>query len=213
MKTYWLGAVAAAALAMAAQPAAAFGRAPRMGTWGFDLAGMDRSVEPGDDFFRFSNGAYLDKMEIPSDRSRFGVFDALQELSVNRMHAVLEKAAANPSATGEEAQIAAMYRSFMDEAKVNALGAKPLAGDLAEVRAAKSRDDLARLMGASMKGFGGSFFSAYIYDDAKDPERYTVYLGQAGLGLPDRDYYLVERFAPQREKYVEYITKLLTLSG
>jgi putative endopeptidase len=235
MKTYWLGAVAAAALAMAAQPAAAFDRAhaglleaetaggggagpqlseaPRMGTWGFDLAGMDRSVEPGDDFFRFSNGAYLDKMEIPSDRSRFGVFDALQELSVNRMHAVLEKAAANPSATGEEAQIAAMYRSFMDEAKVNALGAKPLAGDLAEVRAAKSRDDLARLMGASMKGFGGSFFSAYIYDDAKDPERYTVYLGQAGLGLPDRDYYLVERFAPQREKYVEYITKLLTLSG
>ncbi|HEX2560085.1 M13 family metallopeptidase [Phenylobacterium sp.] len=235
MKTYWLGAAAAAALAIAAQPAAAFDRAhagllqadtaggggagpqlseaPRMGTWGFDISGMDRTVEPGDDFFRFSNGAYLAKMEIPSDRSRFGVFDALNELSVNRMRAVLDKAAANKAAAGEEAQIAAMYRSFMDEAGVNALGAKPLAQDLAAIRAAKTRDDIARLMGASMKGFGGSVFSASIYDDAKEPERYTVYLGQAGLGLPDRDYYLVERFAPQREKYVGYITKLLTLSG
>ncbi|MET0294349.1 MAG: M13-type metalloendopeptidase, partial [Phenylobacterium sp.] len=73
--------------------------------------------------------------------------------------------------------------------------------------------DIARLMGASVKGFGGSVFSVAIYDDAKNPERYAVYLGQAGLGLPDRDYYLVDRFAPQREKYQAYIEKLLTLGG
>ena len=141
MKTYWLGAAAAAALAIAAQPAAAFERAhagllqtetaggggagpqlseaPRMGTWGFDISGMDRAVEPGDDFFQFSNGTYLKKMEIPSDRSRFGVFDALNELSVNRMRAVLDKAVANQAAAGEEAQIAAMYRSFMYGSAVN----------------------------------------------------------------------------------------------
>jgi len=229
MKTLWLGAAAAAAL-LAAQPAAAqqqpatqtaqanaaardLSKAPRMGTWGFDLSGRDMAVTPGHSFFRWANGTYLDRLEIPADRSTYGAFNALDELSRDRMRAVAEKAAADRSAAGPSAQVGALYRSFMDEARVDALGAKPLAGDLAQIRAARTRADLARLMGESMHDFGGSFFSGSIYDDAKDPMNYTVYLGQAGLGLPDRDYYLVDRFAPQKQAYEAYVAKMLTLAG
>jgi putative endopeptidase len=101
----------------------------------------------------------------------------------------------------------------MDQARVDALGARPLAADLDAVRRAKTREDLARLMGRSTTGFGSAFFSAAVSDDAKDPTRYAVYLGQAGLGLPDRDYYLEPRFAPQLAKYQAYVARMLTLAG
>jgi putative endopeptidase len=129
------------------------------------------------------------------------------------MRAVIDAAAANKAGTAQEAKVGALYRSFMDEAAVEAAGAKPLIADLAKVRAAKSHQDIARLMGQTSKGFGQSVFSVYVYDDAKDPLKYTTYLGQAGLGLPDRDYYLVERFAPQLKAYEAYVAKLLTLAG
>ncbi len=234
MKTQWFGAAAAAAL-LAALPAAALagpGDRPlhmfmadtaegaadlaatqRMGEWGFDRAGMKPSVRPGDDFFAYANGAYVDALEIPADRSRFGVFDALNELSINRMHAVLERAAGQSSPDAKTQLIADFYKSYMDQARADALGAEPLAADLAAIRAATTKADIARLMGESMKGFGGSLFSAYVYDDAKDPDRYTVYFGQAGIGMPDRDYYLEERFAPQKEKYQAYVAQMLSLAG
>jgi putative endopeptidase len=233
MKTFWLGAAATAVIASLAAPASAFERprstfldaptapggaggltaAPRMGLWGFDLAGRNTAVQPGADFFDYANGTYVEKLQIPADRSRFGVFDALNELSVNRMRAVLDTAAADPAASGETAQIGGLYKSFLDEARVDALGARPMAADLAAIRAVTSREDLAALMGASAKGFGGSVFSVYVYDDAKAPDRYAVYLGQAGLGLPDRDYYLKPDFAPQKAKYEAYVAQMLTLAG
>jgi len=193
--------------------AADLAKAPRMGAWGFDLAGRDPAVRPQDDFYGYANGSYVAKLQIPPDRSRFGAFDLLSDLSQARMRAVLEKAAADGSATGQTAQIGALYRSFMDEAKVDALGARPLAADLAAIRAAKTRSDLARLMGQSQHAFGGAFFNAQLYDDAKDPQRYAVYLIQGGLGLPDRDYYLEPRFAEQKAKYQAYVAQMLTLAG
>jgi putative endopeptidase len=234
MKTIWLGAAAAAALLSAcpalaasaaapkpapAKPAAApapsadFTKAPRMGAWGYDLSARDPSVSPGDDFFTYANGAYLKTLQIPADRTRYGAFDALNELSQNRMRAVVDKAAADKAASGPRAQVGAFYRSFMDEAKVNALGAKPMAADLARIKAAKARADIARLMGASTGAFGGSIFSAGIAEDAKDPAHYAVYIGQAGLGLPDRDYYLEPSFAAQKTAYEAYVAKVLTLAG
>ena len=218
MKIFWLGAASAAALMCASAPALAadlpdLTKAPRMGSWGFDLSGRDTAVAPSKDFFDYANGNYLNKLDIPSDRSRYGAFDALQELSQQRMHAVLEKSAANPAAAGDEAKIGAFYRSFMDEAKVNALGAKPLAADLAAIRGIKSKDQMAEHMGSTMRGFGGSFFGGYVHDDAKDPEVYAAYLFQGGLGLPDRDYYLEARFKPQKDAYQAYIAKLLELEG
>jgi len=226
MKTYWLGAAAAAAL-LAAGPALAqpkpaavapsaapdLSKAPRMGTWGFDLAGRDTATTPGQDFYQYANGGYLKTLDIPADRSRFGAFDSLNELSQGRMHAVVDKTAADKAAAGERGQVGGLYRAFMDEAKVEALGKKPLAADLAAIRAEKTRADIARSMGASLHGFGGSVFGAQVQPDAKDPDHYVVYLGQAGLGLPNRDYYLEASFAPQKAKYETYVAKILTLAG
>ncbi len=140
MKTFWLAACAASALATAAvsAPAADPLAAPRMGPWGFDAAGQDLSVAPGKDFFDYANGTYIRNQAIPADRSSYGAFDGLRELSVSRMRAVLEKTAADKAATGDAQKIGALYRSFMDEATVEALGAKPIAGQLAAIRAARS---------------------------------------------------------------------------
>jgi putative endopeptidase len=209
---------AAAVLALLAPPAFAadapdLSKAPRIGAWGFDLSGRDMAAHAGDSLFRHANGGYVDKLVIPADRSTYGAFNALDELSRNRMRVLAEKLAADPKATGPAGQVGALYRSFMDEARVDALGAKPLAADLATIRGLKSRDDIASAMGRSMQGFGGSVFGAFIFDDAKDPLNYTVYLGQAGLGLPDRDYYLEPRFAAQKTAYEAYITRMLTLAG
>ena len=237
MKIQWFAAAAATVL-LAAAPACAFqprpvpsaadapagaagaalsvadlAHAQRMGAWGFDMSGRDTAVAPGDDFYGFANGTYVSRLEIPADRSRFGAFDVLNELSVNRMRAVVEAAAADPAATGDAARIGALYKAFMDEGRIEALGVKPLAADLAIVKAAKSRDDLARLMGESQAAFGGAFFGAYIGDDAKDPEHYAVYLFQAGLGMPDRDYYLQDSFAAQKAAYEAYVAAMLTQVG
>ena len=101
----------------------------------------------------------------------------------------------------------------LDEARVEALGAQPLKADLDRVRAARSRAEIARLMGATSRGFGRSFFDPFVYDDAKDPLKYTVYLSQGGITLPDRDYYLEDKFAPQRAAYEAYVAKMLGLAG
>ncbi|HEV7385281.1 MAG TPA: M13-type metalloendopeptidase, partial [Phenylobacterium sp.] len=226
MNPYWLGAAAAAAL-LAAGPALAqpkpapvapssavdLSKAPRMGTWGFDLSGRDTATTPGQDFYQYANGGYLKTLDIPADRSRYGAFDSLNELSQGRMHAVVDKTAADKAATGEQAQVGGLYRAFMDEAKVEVLGKKPLAADLAAIRTEKTRADIARAMGVSVHAFGGSVFAAQVQPDAKDPDHYVVYLSQAGLGLPDRDYYLETSFAPQKAKYEAYVARILTLAG
>jgi putative endopeptidase len=193
--------------AACADPAAA----PQIKPWGFDLAGRDTAVTPGNDFYDYADGTYVKNLTIPSDRSRYGSFDALSALSEQRVHDVLEKAAADTSATGERAKIGAFYRAFMDERRVEALGGKPLAPELAAIRAADTRAAIARLMGRGTSSFYGSVFGASVQVDEKDPAHYAVYLGQAGLGLPDRDYYLEPSFAAQKTAYVAYVAQMLKL--
>jgi putative endopeptidase len=188
-------------------------QAPRMGTWGFDLAGRDTAVKPGVDFYKFSNGAWDARTAIPSDRSEYGVFETLADLSRERSRAIIEKAAAEAATKPEAKQVGAMYQSFMDEKRIAAVGKKPLAADLEAVKAAKTRDAIAALMGESQKGFGTAFFSMYIGQHAKSPERYVTYLNQGGLGLPDRDYYLTAQFAEKKAAYEKYVAKLLGLAG
>jgi putative endopeptidase len=205
------GSAQAADTAPAAQ--ADLTKAPRMGPWGFDLSGMDRSVKPGDDFGRFSAGTYLDALVIPSDRTSWGSFNALRELSDARIKAVIDTSAATPNAKGEAQQIGGLYNSFMDEARIEALDGQPLAGDLAAIRAARTREALAEVMGATQGGFGASMFGIYISQDAKDPNSSVVYATQGGLGMPNRDYYLDAKFADKKTAYRAYVAKLLTLAG
>ncbi|WBT07507.1 peptidase M13 [Brevundimonas vesicularis] len=182
------------------------------GAWGFDLAGRDTSVKPGDDFNEYANGTYLRTTEIPADKSRFGPFDVLYENAQSQLKSIIETSAANP-ANENARKVGALYASFMDEAKIEQLGATPLAADLAAVKAVTDHAGMARLMGESHSGFGGSLFGIDVFEDLKNPNLNSAYLGQGSLGLPDRDYYLKADFAAQREAYLAYLTTTLTAIG
>ncbi len=194
-------------------PAADSTRAARMGPWGFDTDGMDRKIAPGENFVRYSTGTYLDNLVIPADRVSWGSFNVLAELSNNRTQAIIDRASATPNATGEAQQIGGLFNSFMDEARLDALGAKPLAADIARIRAATTREAQAGLMGRTQGAFGASFFGSYIWQDAKAPTQYAAYVSQGGLGLPDRDYYLDAKFAEKKTAYRAHVAKVLTLAG
>jgi putative endopeptidase len=184
-----------------------------IGTFGFDAEGMDTSIRPGDDFNRYASGTYLANTPIPADKTSFGVFDVLYDRSQDNLKALIEESAANPSSSPEAARIGAFYGSFMDEATVERLGAGPLQADLAEVRAADTREEIAALMGRTQSGFGSSLFGISTFEDLKAPDRTAAYVGQGGLGLPDRDYYLEDGFATQKAAYRTYVVTALTLAG
>ncbi|KAK0340481.1 hypothetical protein LTR94_030337, partial [Friedmanniomyces endolithicus] len=173
----------------------------------------DLSVKPGDDFNRYASGAWLDKAEIPADRTSWSNWDVLYDQTQDYLKAIIENAGAHPDSSPEASKIGGLFNSFMDEARVNRLGAQPLAADLAAIRAVANHSDMARLMGASHEGFGGSLFGVAVFEDLQDPNVNSAYLGQGGLGLPDRDYYLKPDFATQREAYVVYVTRALTAAG
>ena len=188
--------------------------AARFGTWGIDTAGMDRDVSPGADFFGYVSGTWAANTDIPSDKSMYGSFLLLRDLSEARVRGLVEGyAAQGDAATGDAAKVATLYRSFLDEAAIEALGAKPLQPQLDVIRAAADKDALADLMGAAAGGVGATLFRLGVSDDQRDPDRYTLYMSQSGLGLGDRQMYLDEKFAPQRERYVAYIAQLLELAG
>jgi putative endopeptidase len=224
MRKILLSAGAAAALAFAAGGAPAADApnpaetaqtlaSPKYGTWGFDLSGMDRSVKPGDDFFKFANGKWDERTEIPPDRTRYGNFNKLRELSEHRMHAILEDAAAGKLDDPDAAKIAAGYQAFMNEALAEKLDAKPIAPELAQVRKVKSKDEFTALMGKSNTTGFASIFPVGITVDAKAPTRYAVTATNGGLGLPDRDYYLQPNFAEKKAKYQAYVAQMLTMIG
>jgi putative endopeptidase len=203
--------------AAAAEPAgsgSASLASPRYGTWGFDISGMNTAVKPGDDFFQYANGKALERLQIPSDRSRYGSFDMLRELSENRLKAMVEQTAARGGADGsDEYKIAAFYNSFMDEQRIEKLDAAPIAADLRAVREMKTKTDIAKSMGRASFGFGSSFFGARVGEDAKNPKFNTFYIGPAGISLPDRDYYLKDSFKPQKDKYQAYVAQMLRSVG
>jgi putative endopeptidase len=228
MKRVWLAAVCATALSagasLAQAPAAppppkgdigATTVAPHYGTWGFDLNGMDRAVQPGDDFFKFADGASVAKIVIPADRSRWGNFAVLSELSENRVHAILDEksASAREHPTTSDGKIGAFYKAFMDEGHIERLGATPLKANLDAVRAVTSKRELAALMGHANDGYFASIFDVSVDPDEKDPNRYSVHVGQSGLGLPDRDYYLTAQFAAKKVQYQAYVARMLKLAG
>jgi len=209
-----------AAAMLAAEPAtttapAAPTAAERFGKWGVDLEGMDRAVKPGDDFFRYVNGKWAARTQIPPDKTSFGAFVILRDLSEARVRALLDRWAADKTLKpgSDEAKVAAIYRTFLDEKTAEKLDARPIQPRLEEIRKAESREGLARLMGRSLGIFGRSFFGAGVSDDAKNPDRYALYLSQSGLGLADREFYLRDNYKPQKERYQKYVADMLRLVG
>jgi len=205
----------AVALAASGSPlqAQSDGSRPQYGSWGYDTAGGDRSTKPGDDFFRHANGAWIDHTSIPADKPSYSLRWVMSDTTEARLHALMEAAAVQaPNRPGDLAgKVGAFYKSFMDEARIEALGTTPIAAELDAVRTTKSRDDLAALMAHTNSDFEGTLFNVGIDVDLKDPKHYAVYTSQSGLGLPDRDYYLKPEFATQKAKYEAYVAKLLEL--
>jgi putative endopeptidase len=177
--------------------------------------GGDPTVKPGTDFFLFANGGWLNENPIPADRVGFSNATLLSLSAADKVRTLLEAWAANAGEepADERGKVGAYYAAFMDQPRVEALGAAPLQRSLGELRQASSRNELARLMGHANSTFHGSLFKLRIEPDSRNPDRYAIYLGQAGLGSLDRSVYLAPYAHDLREAYRNYIVQLLSLAG
>lgn len=212
------GAASTAIYAQTTSPTApvAASTTPKLGTFGVETANMDKSVAPGDDFYEYVNGTWQKTTEIPADKASWGGFGILRDLSDQRTRAVIEDAAKaqnQPGSIGEK--IGTTYASFMDEAAIEAAGAKPLKPYMDEINAVQTPQQLATLFGKYQRRGIDMPIGVGVEQDLKDNSVYAVYAGQGGLGMPDRDYYLKDdpKFAETRTKYVAHIAKMLQLAG
>ena len=183
---------------------------PQLGSFGFDDSGMDASVAPGDDFYLFANGKWAAKTEIPADKSNYGMFTALDDLSKERVKLVLD---AEKNVKGSKA--GDIYASYLDVATVEKKGLKPILPWLKQVRNIKSKAAFEKMLPTAARNGVGALFGGFVGQDDKNPEVYIFQIFQGGTGLPDRDMYLVEndKFESIRKAYKEYLGKMLSLAG
>lgn len=183
---------------------------PQIGTFGFDTAGMDRSVEAGDNFYRYSNGTWVAKTPIPADRSNYGMFTVLDDLSRQRTQEILDEARKDSSS-----KIGNAYASFLDEASVEAKGLAPIQPWLDRIHGLTDKRGYAELAAAADRNGIAGPFASFIGQDDKAPEVYAVTLLQAGLGMPDRDYYISAdpKLAETRAAYLAHLEKMFGLAG
>ncbi len=185
---------------------------------GIHPANFDPAVRPQDDLYRHVNGTYIAHTPIPPDKSWYGTFIALRDRTLDQVHAIVEGLDHEPAAaTDPDARkIRDLYASFMDEARVDALGLEPLAPELARIDALASKDQIPALVAHFNEIGVNAPYNPQVRQDAHDSTLYVVDLGQGGLGLPDRDYYLKEddpRLKEMRAKYGEYVQKMLAMTG
>ncbi|HEV8017802.1 MAG TPA: M13 family metallopeptidase [Steroidobacteraceae bacterium] len=181
---------------------------------GLDMTAADPATRPGDDFFQYANGGWLVRTPIPPDKAFMTAAQAVRDRVEQQLRSLIQAAAARGGQpTDLEGKVGAFYASFMDEARRAELGARPLAGELAAIRASHSREELARLMGTATRGFAGSFFQLSIDVDLKDTAHYAVYVQQGGLTMPDRDYYLEPALTDKKAQMRAYVQRTLTLIG
>jgi putative endopeptidase len=196
--------------------------------FGLDLTAIDKHTRPQDDFYQYVNGAWIARTTIPADKDQAEVDELTQDLIDARIRGLLEEAAnaqRGPAATPSQ-KAGAMYAAFMDAERIESLGFSPIEPDLTAVQSAADRTALASIMGKNFSGFDGStlaealvtgrtelawIFAASFNIDVGDPQHYALYLNQAGLGMPDRSYYLLKSFAGERLAYQAYVRRLLTL--
>ncbi|MDN7126361.1 peptidase M13 [Pseudidiomarina sp. 1APR75-33.1] len=183
---------------------------------GLDMNDFNTEVRPQDDLFTYVNGGWVERTEIPADRSRVGSFNELRDENQERLRKIIETAAASSPEPGSNAdKIGDFFNSFMDVERLNNLSYQPIAGDLEAISKLQNHDQVAAQFAQLARLGVSSPFGFYVYADAKNPDVNTMYMSQAGLGLPDRDYYLKdeEKFVEIRDAYQSYIADMLTLVG
>ncbi len=189
-------------------------RAPRVP--GIDVSGMDLSVRPQDDFFRYVNGTWADNTPIPADLSSYGSFAILRERAQENVRAIIEEESRVPGAAGSMSQkVGDFYKSFMDEAKIESLGITPLAGERGAIAKISDKKDLPAAFARAARAGVRLPFSVSVGTDQRNSDSYAVQVSQSGLGMPDRDYYLRndEKFAATRKAYSTYISRLFALGN
>ena len=183
------------------------------GDWGVDLTLRDDSIAPGDNFYAYANGKWLDSFVIPSDRTRYGAFTLLAEKSEQRvLNIIQELAEAEPDPATLEGKVASVYNAYMDTSGIETAGLAPVTPYLSKIKNIDSREDLAKLFAAT--GYA-SPIAGWVDVDSKQTDQYIFYVTQAGLGIGDRDYYLddTEKNLEIRAAYKAMLTSLLTEAG
>ena len=186
-------------------------------TSGVEFDGFDKSIRPQDDFNGYVNGGWIEKTEIPADKPYYGSFTRLRDLSDERTRSIIEELGKRQGlpAGSEERKIGDLYASLMNEQLAEGLGDRPLQAEFQRIDAISSRKELTGELAELAKlGVYGPF-ALFVNVDSGDSTRYAVYLTQAGLGLPNRDYYLKkgEKFDKIRAEYPKYIARLFELAG
>ena len=217
-------AVIVLAFAFAAAPACRK-TPPALGA-GIDLAGMDKSVAPGDDFNAYANGGWLKATPIPPDKAGYGIFTILADETRTRTRVLIEEVPkAAPAGNADARKIGDYYASFMDEAAIESKGIEPLKPHLAEIAAIADRHALARALGVRLRADvdalnntnfeTGNLFGVWVTQGLEDPSRSYAYLLQGGLGMPDRDYYVstAPPMAELRKEYQAHIAAMFQLAG
>jgi endothelin-converting enzyme/putative endopeptidase len=202
--------LATASLAAVAAPVSA--AKPVYGDWGYDAAAMDKSVKPGDDFWAYVNGTWDKTHQIAADRASAGPFVTLADGAEKDVRQIVEQLASTPNGDHLSQQIGDYYASFMDTAAIEAAGNAPLKPYLAEIDAAKTRQQLLALF--IKPGFAAPIDLGPA-PNFKNPDVYAVFTGQATLGLPSREYYLEDnaKMKAHRAAYRDYIVTIEKLAG
>jgi len=182
--------------------------------WGLDLTMRDTSVKPGDDFYHYADGHWIATHQIPPDRTRWGSFEELEDLSEQRVHTIIEGLPAQAPAGSVAQKVGDYYRAYLDTEAIERAGLAPAREALDAIAAARNPEDVARLMGRPDLALPAPL-RVGMTTDQKNPDRYIVAITQSGLGLPDRDYYLKDDavYASLRDKYRAHIARMLALAG
>lgn len=192
---------------------------------GLDLAGMDSSVPPDESFFRYANGGWLASTEIPPDRSGYGTSRVVADRTEERIRALIEEAAGSGNADATARKVGDYYAGFMDEAGIEQRGLRPLQPALERIAALRDKRQLAALLGGQLRAdvdimnctdpYTPNLFGLWVSQDFDDPGRYSPFLIQGGLDMPDREYYLgaSPKMADARARFAKHVERVLTLLG